>query len=134
QEPVAEAASGGGETILLVEDEPGVRKLVRQMLVEQGYQVLEAGSGSEALALAQRFPGRIDLLLTDVVMPQMNGRELADELRTLRPGLKFMYMTGYTEDVVVRQGASTADVVCLQKPFLPDTLARKVREVLDREG
>ena len=132
EEPVVESVSGAGETILLVEDEPGVRKLVRQMLVQQGYQVLEAGSGPEALALAQRHPGPIHLLLTDVVMPQLNGRELAEQLQALRPGIKLIYMTGYTEDAVVRHGVSTAGVVCLQKPFLPDTLARKVREVLDR--
>lgn len=136
--PEGEAASGpaeaGGETILLVEDEPGVRKLVRQMLAQHGYHVIEAGSGPETLALVQRYPGRIDLLLTDVVMPQMNGRELAEQLRHLRPNLKVMYMTGYTEDTVVRQGIGAAGVVCLQKPFLPDTLARKVREVLEREG
>ncbi|MCS7316252.1 MAG: PAS domain S-box protein [Bryobacteraceae bacterium] len=133
-EAVPAALQAGGETILLVEDEPGVRKLVRQMLVEEGYQVLEAGNGPETLALVNRYPGRIDLLLTDVVMPQMSGRELAERLRNLRPDLKVMFMTGYTEDSVVRQGISTADVVCLQKPFLPDTLARKVREVLEREG
>jgi len=132
QEAAPETASGTGETILLVEDEPGVRKLVRQMLVQQGYQVLEAGSGPEALALVERHPGRIDLLLTDVVMPQINGRELAEQLQSLRPGIKLIYMTGYTEDAVVRHGVVTAGVVCLQKPFLPDTLARKVREVLDR--
>jgi len=129
-----EAAPGGGETILLVEDEPGVRKLVRQMLVQQGYQVLEAGDAAESLSLVERHPGRIDLLLTDIVMPQMNGRELAEQLLAMLPGLKVMYMTGYTEDAVVRQGVSSAGVVCLQKPFLPDTLARKVREVLDRAG
>lgn len=136
--PGAEAADepvrAGGETILLVEDEPGVRKLVRQMLVQHGYQVLEAGSGPESLALVQRYPGRIDLLLTDVVMPQMNGRELAEQLRNLRPNLKVMYMTGYTEDTVVRQGIGATGVICLQKPFLPDTLARKVREVLGGEN
>lgn len=133
-ETLTEPTRAGGETILLVEDEPGVRKLVRQMLAQHGYQVLEAAGGPESLALAQRFPGRIDLLLTDVVMPQMNGRELAERLRHLRPNLKVMYMTGYTEDAVVRQGISTADVVCLQKPFLPDMLARKVREVLERQN
>jgi len=127
-------APGGGETVLLVEDEPGVRKLVRQMLAQQGYQVLEAAGGADSLALVERYPGRIDVLLTDVVMPQMNGRELAERLTALRPGLKVMYMTGYTEDAVVREGISSADVVCLQKPFLPETLARKVREVLDRRG
>ncbi len=132
-EAVSEPTPPGGETILLVEDEPGVRKLVRQMLVQHGYQVLEAGSGPETLALVKRYSGRIDLLLTDVVMPEMNGRELAEQLRNVRPNLKVMYMTGYTEDGAVRQGVATADVVCLQKPFLPDTLARKVREVLDRE-
>ena len=132
QQAAPEPVPGAGETILLVEDEPGVRKLVRQMLVQQGYHVLEAASGPEALALAERHPGRIDLLLTDVVMPQINGRELAVQLQAMRPGIKLIYMTGYTEDAVVRHGVSTAGVVCLQKPFLPDTLARKVREVLDR--
>ncbi len=124
-------APTGTETILLVEDEPGVRKLVRKMLVQQGYEVLEASSGSDALRLAQEYHGEIAMLLTDIVMPQMSGRELAERLSTLRPGLKVLYMTGYTEDAIVRHGMTTSGVVCLQKPFGPESLARKVREVLD---
>jgi len=128
--PVEEIARAGYETILLVEDEPGVRKLVRQMLLQQGYQVLEASNAAEALIVAQRYPGHIDLLLTDIVMPQVNGRELAEQLMARRPDLKVIYMTGYPEDAIIRYGIAGAEAVCLQKPFVPEDLARKVRQVL----
>jgi len=127
-------APTGDETILLVEDEPGVRKLVRQMLVQQGYQVLEASDAAETIRLVEQHPGSIHMLLTDVVMPQVSGRELADRLRALYPNLRVLYMTGYTEDAIVRHGISTAGVACLRKPFVLETLARKVREVLDANG
>ncbi len=129
-QPQEEAASPGTETILLVEDEPGVRKLVRQMLAQQGYHVLEAASGMDGIALLEQYPGRVDLLLTDVVMPQMNGCELADRVTHLRPEMKVMYMTGYAENALTQLDVSSSGAPCLQKPFLPDTLARKVREAL----
>ena len=121
--------TAGSETILLVEDEPMVRGLVRTMLRSRGYTVLEASSGEEAM---ERFAGRLDdiqLLLTDVVMPGINGRVLAETLTTRRPSLKVLFMSGYTEDAVL--GAQRRDVQFLQKPFAPDVLRAKVREVLD---
>lgn len=128
----ARPAQGGHETILLVEDEAMVRSLVQSILQAEGYTVLEASHGSKALALAARHQGPIDLLLTDVVMPQMSGRELAEQLKTLRPQIKLLYMSGYTDDAVVRHGLLTAEVEYLSKPFSPNSLISKVREVLNK--
>ncbi len=119
------------EVILLVEDEYGVRKLVRKMLMHQGYRVIEASCGEEALRICEQHPGPIHLLLSDVVMPNMSGRELASRLCAVRPELKVLYMTGYTEDAIVQHGVLEPGVAVLNKPFLSDVLARKVREVLD---
>ena len=130
--PVSPAAQRGHETILLVEDEAMVRSLVQSILQAEGYTVLEAGHGSEALALAAQHQGPIDLLLTDVVMPHMSGRELAERLKTLRPQIKLLYMSGYTDDAVVQRGLLTAEVEYLSKPFLPNTLVSKVHEVLNK--
>jgi PAS domain S-box-containing protein len=121
----------GSETVLLAEDEDEVRALARHVLRAGGYAVLEARDGDEALSLAGRHPGRIDLLLTDVVMPGLGGRQLAERLRALHPEARVLYLSGYTEDAVVRHGVSREEVHFLQKPFLPAALARKVREVLD---
>ena len=121
----------GTETILLVEDEPGVRQLVREMLHRLGYTILEAGGGPEALRLYDQHHGSIDLLLTDVIMPQMSGRDLAERLRLRRPSLKVLYVSGYTDDMLAHHGMLEADVFLLPKPFAPDELARKLREVLD---
>jgi CheY-like chemotaxis protein/two-component sensor histidine kinase len=126
-------ARGGDETILLVEDETVVRDLILTILQEQGYTMLEAQQGDEALALAQQHPAPIHLLLTDVVMPGMSGRELAEQLQQLRPELKVLFMSGYTDDAVVRHGLLTAQVEFLAKPFSPLGLVAKVRLVLDRE-
>jgi CheY-like chemotaxis protein len=122
----------GLETILLVEDEGMVRELARRALLNEGYMVLEASHGKEAIRVAQQYEGAIDLLLTDVVMPGgMSGRQLVEQLSPLRPGMKVVYMSGYTDDAVVRYGIHDAGIGFLQKPFSPSHLAAKVREVLD---
>jgi signal transduction histidine kinase len=121
----------GHETILLVEDAPMVRALAREVLERSGYVVLEAARGAEALQVSARHAGRIDLLLTDVVMPGMNGRELAERLRAERPGTRILYMSGYTEHAIVHQGVLSSGMQFFPKPFTPDALAEKVREVLD---
>jgi two-component system cell cycle sensor histidine kinase/response regulator CckA len=123
---------GGTETVLLVEDDDAVRTVARLALVARGYRVLEAAFGTEALTLAAGCAEGIDLLLTDVVMPGMGGRELADRLGRDAPGLRVLFVSGYTEDAVLRAGVSGAGVAYLPKPYTPATLTRKVREVLDR--
>jgi CheY-like chemotaxis protein len=121
----------GSETILLVEDEPIVRGLVHEVLRLSGYAVLTAPQGDEALRLCEQPLETIDLLLTDVVMPGMGGRELAERAVALRPTLKVLFMSGYTDDAVVRHGVSTAEMAFIRKPFKSAALARKVREVLE---
>jgi PAS domain S-box-containing protein len=125
------AEFSGKETILLAEDDNAVRGFVKDILAAQGYRILDACNGSEALELAQGFDGKIDLLLTDVIMAQMGGRELTDRMKALRPDLKTIYMSGYTDDAVIRHGVYAKTEPFLQKPFSPDSLSRKVREVLD---
>jgi CheY-like chemotaxis protein len=121
----------GSETILLTEDEEMIRNLVREALEMNGYKVLEAKDGRSALALCGQYDGRIHLLVTDVIMPEMNGYELATRITKLRPELKLLYMSGYTDDSIARQRILDPDVFFLQKPFTPRTLVRKVREALD---
>ena len=121
----------GTETVLLVEDAAAVRAVAKQVLQRQGYTVLEAPHGEAALHLAQKHRGPIHLLLTDVVMPVLSGRRLAEQLAPLRPDMKVLYASGYTDDSVVRHGILESGTAYLQKPFTPDSLARKVREVLD---
>jgi two-component system, cell cycle sensor histidine kinase and response regulator CckA len=121
----------GTETVLLVEDLGSVRAVARQVLERRGYKVLAAADGPGALRLAAKYTGPIHLLLTDVVMPQVSGRHLADRLIELRPGIKVLYMSGHMDDAIVRHGVLESGTSFLQKPFTPDTLARKVREVLD---
>jgi two-component system cell cycle sensor histidine kinase/response regulator CckA len=122
----------GWETILLVEDEDAVRALAREVLRRYGYVVLEARHGVDALRVAERHPDDIHLMVTDVVMPHMSGRELADRLRIVRPKTKILFMSGYTDHVLVHRDLAPG-VAFLQKPFTPDTFARKVRSVLDTE-
>lgn len=121
----------GTETILLVEDEEVVRKLAQRSLTHFGYSVLSAASPAEAINLSSEHQGPIHLLLTDVVMPQLNGRRLAELLTPERPEMKVLYMSGYTDDAMMRQGVLEADVHFLNKPFVPSALGMKVREVLD---
>jgi PAS domain S-box-containing protein len=122
----------GTETVLLVEDAAAVRAVARQALARQGYTVLEAPNGTEALQIAASHAGPIHLLLTDVVMPGLSGRQLSDQLVRLRPDTRVLYTSGYTDDAVVRHGVLESGIAYLQKPFTADGLARKVREVLDR--
>ncbi len=124
-------ALGGNETILLVEDEEMVRNLAVAVLREKGYIILEAKQIEEVLPLVEQHRGEIDLLLTDVVMPQMSGPQLAAQLKIHQPGLKVLFMSGYTDDTVLHHGLQTAQVEFLAKPFSPVALAAKVRMVLD---
>ncbi len=121
----------GRETILLVEDEPAVRGLVHEALRLHGYTVLVARHGIEALLTGAKHMGPIHLLLTDVVMPQMSGPEVAERLTAVRPDLKVLYMSGYPDHPVFSQGGVKRETAFLQKPFTPNVLTSKVREVLD---
>jgi PAS domain S-box-containing protein len=125
------ATPRGNETILLAEDEESVRALSRYVLRDCGYAVLEAADGEEALKLCAGERGEIHLLVSDVVMPGMGGRQLAERLRALRPDIRVLYLSGYADDAVIRHGVLEAEVNFLQKPFSVSALARKVREVLD---
>ncbi|MBL8796810.1 MAG: PAS domain S-box protein [Planctomycetia bacterium] len=132
QRPAVEPRSGRGwETILLVEDDDVVRALARTVLQQQGYTIIEAAHGVAALQLSSRFPGPLHMLLTDVVMPHMNGPQLYAQLARLRPGLKVLYMSGYTGGAIAHLGELEAEAAFLQKPFPAEVLSRKVREVLD---
>ena len=121
----------GAETILLVEDEDGVRQLIDEVLTARGYRVLAASRGAEALQLAAGFEEDIALLVTDVVMPGMSGREVAARLTAVRPRMRVLYLSGYTDDQVLQHGAVAPGAAFLQKPFGAADLAWKVREVLE---
>ena len=126
-----ESPFGGSETVLVVEDEEAVRALVARVLQELGYKVLESTSPEHALPIGEWHQEPLDLLLTDVVLPRMSGRKIAELIALLRPSMKVLYMSGYTDGTVVRSGALETGIAFLQKPFTPATLARKVHEVLD---
>jgi CheY-like chemotaxis protein len=128
--PAETASLHGSETVLLVEDEDEVRAVVRRVLRRYGYTVLEARNAGEALLLTEQHTGGIDILLTDVVMPGMNGPELARRLQPLRPRMRVLCMSGYTDDAVVRQGQIDRGMGFLQKPITPERLARKLRDIL----
>jgi PAS domain S-box-containing protein len=127
----ATAHSGGAETILVVEDDEQVRRLVHRGLAHRGYTILEADRGTTAVDMARRHKGTIDLLLTDVVMPDMNGSKLAETLRRDRPGLPVLFMSGYPDGAIAHHGILDAGVAYLPKPFTTDAVARRVREILD---
>jgi PAS domain S-box-containing protein len=131
EDAVAVATRDGHELILLVEDEGRLRSLAAQALRARGFTVLVAADGAEALRLLEAHPGRLDLLVTDVVMPNMDGRELADRLRARMPALKVLFLSGYMDDALLRRGVFEAHETLLHKPFTPSTLAQRVCEVLD---
>ncbi|MBI4480782.1 MAG: PAS domain S-box protein [Acidobacteria bacterium] len=124
----------GSETILLVEDEASLRELAREFLETNGYRLLEAKDGLEAVEIAEHYEGCIHLLLTDVVMPGLSGRQLVERLEPLHPHMKVIYMSGYTDDAVVNHGGLTPGTIFIEKPFMRDTLLRKVREALEQRG
>jgi two-component system cell cycle sensor histidine kinase/response regulator CckA len=130
--PLRPAVRGGAETVLLVEDEELVRQLTREILRRNGYRVLEACDGVEALGVLRTHAGPIDLLLTDVVMPRMSGHELVELARPLRPGMRILYVSGYSEEAIARQGQLTEGIELLSKPFTPGILTAKIRQLLDR--
>jgi CheY-like chemotaxis protein len=121
------------ETILVVDDEEQIRLVTRGILEKHGYRVLDAPNPAEAIRMCETHRGKIDLLLTDVVMAESSGRELADRVVAENRNIKVIFMSGYTDDAVVRHGVFEAELVLLQKPIAPDALLRRVREVLDTE-
>jgi two-component system, cell cycle sensor histidine kinase and response regulator CckA len=129
-ETETEATLRGNETVLVVEDEDAIRELLRQILMEHGHSVLTARHGRDALLLAERYERPIDLLITDVVMPEMGGGELVERLTALRPDLKVLYISGYTDSEILRRGVQGTGASFLHKPFTSETLMRRVRDVL----
>jgi len=124
----------GTETVLLVEDEDMVRKLTSELLEESGYVVLEANGGEQAAELFKAHKGRIDLLITDVVMPKISGKEVAERLKKVHPETKVLFMSGYTDEAIVHHGIVDSHIAFIQKPFSENALTRKVRDVLDAEN
>ena len=120
----------GHETILLVEDEVGILRLCSTVLEKMGYTVLAAATPAEALQIAEAYKNEIHLLVTDVIMPEMNGSELAKSVVALYPGIKCLYMSGYTADFIARHGSLEENIRCIEKPFTPQKFATKIREAL----
>jgi DNA-binding NtrC family response regulator len=119
------------ETVLVVDDEPGIRSLIAKVLSRQGYRILEASSAEEAVTVAARHPGAIPITVTDIVLPGKNGRELVDELRLARPDLRALFISGYTDDAAIYSGTLPPGTGFLQKPFALPALISTVRAVLD---
>jgi CheY-like chemotaxis protein len=124
----------GSETVFTVEDDDNLRKLAQEVLLRHGYRVLDAENGEDALKVGKEHEGPIHLLLTDVVMPKMGGKELAERLQPLYPQMKVIYMSGYTDNAIVHHGVLAQELNFIQKPFTPEGLARKVREALESEN
>ncbi len=133
-EPEQEAGHGTGETVLVVEDEPAMREVTRRILSGSGYHVLTAADGREAIEIVASAGGDIDVLLTDIVMPQMLGQETADRIRAFRPGVKVLFMSGYPQGLLGTQEEVEADVNLIEKPFAPVSLLAKLREILASDG
>jgi PAS domain S-box-containing protein len=131
-EPVVAARRGSGEAVLVVEDESVVRSLARRVLEEQGYAVYQAPNGAVALEFLSTHPGTVDLVLTDIVMPRMNGRELAEKIAEQAPSLPVLFMSGYSGDEIMQRGLTSTEIPFLQKPLTPEKLAAAVRDRLDR--
>jgi CheY-like chemotaxis protein len=131
QRDVPDTRQSGGETVLVVEDEEAMREVTRRILTGKGHEVLVASSGPNALEIAANYEGTIDLLLTDLVMPQMLGKEVAERVVALRPGIRVLYMSGYAQPIVASQGTLDEGVELLKKPFTRAALMTKVRDVLD---
>jgi DNA-binding response OmpR family regulator len=129
-----QAAPRGHETLLLVEDDDTVRETLALILERQGYRVLTAPNGRAALIVCETHRNPIDLVITDVVMPQMGGRELVRRLEAVRPGVPVLYMSGYTDDAIVKHGVLRCELDFLQKPVVPEVFLEKVDEVLSRKG
>lgn len=125
-------AARGSETVLVVDDQALLRKVVASMLEQEGYKVLSAASPAEALALVQVYSGPLDLLVTDVILPGMNGRVFAEQLKRSRPDTKVLFVSGYTENIMSHHGQLDEGFSFLQKPFTYESLGRKVRDILDR--
>ena len=130
--PVVEP--GGSEIVLIVEDDNSLRKFAKKALQRHGYRVLDAENGEDALRVSEAHDGLIDLMITDVVMPRMGGREAANRLQPLYPQMKVLYMSGYTDNAIVHHGVLKPGLNFIEKPFSPEGLAHKVREVLDAEN
>ena len=129
---MTEASTNAQRTVLLVEDEPEVLQMGKRMIERMGYRVIAASSPPEAFQLAEEYSGEIDLLITDVIMPEMNGRDLARRLLDRQPGLRQLYMSGYTADVIGSHGVQDGGLNFIAKPFTMKNLARKVRAVLEQ--
>ena len=126
----AETIPAGKETVLLAEDDATIRRMIKSTMEAEGYKLLEAEDGQEAIEISKSYDGDIHLLLTDVIMPKMNGRELANELQKDRPEMEVIFMSGYTDDAISHHGVLEPGVQFIQKPITPSVLAKKLREVL----